>query len=146
MTMDIHEYRALASRKRHKYGAQRTQAPDGTWFASKAECARYLELTLLKRAGKIRDLQIQPRFKLHINGEPVCEYRADFAYQRVNESAMVPGEIVVEDVKGVRTDVYRLKKRLMKVLLGLDVVEVVKGAYRNTEDAPKIKRKAKMVF
>lgn len=140
--MTPHDYKALASRKRHKYGAKRTQAPDGTWFASKAECARYLELSLLKRAGMIKDLQIQPRFKLEANGEHIAVYVGDFSYVRTGDPG---GRLTVEDVKGVRTDVFKLKQRLMKVLLGLDVVEVSKPK-RDVGDVPKRKRTAKTIY
>lgn len=101
-----------------KYRSVRSQASDGTWFASKAECRRYEELRLLERAGEIRQLQIQPRFPIVIDGVKVCTYVADFAYVDRDKRT-------VEDVKGVRTPLYRLKKKLAEAVYpGLRIVEV----------------------
>ena len=97
--------------KRHKYNAKSIEI-DGFKFASKKEAKRYLELKTLEKAGKIKDLKLQPVFLLqegfYYQGEAIRQitYRADFEY--VNEK----GERVVEDVKGFKTDVYKLKKKL----------------------------------
>jgi hypothetical protein len=102
-----------------KYGAIRTEV-DGITFASKAEARRYAELRLLRDAGAIYDLTLQPRFDLSVNGVKIGTYVADFRY--------VDGEtheILVEDVKGVRTPVYRLKAKLVKALYGITVQEVM---------------------
>jgi hypothetical protein len=102
-----------------KYGAIRTEV-DGITFASKAEARRYAELRLLLDAGAIYDLTLQPRFDLSVNGVKIGTYVADFRY--------VDGEtheILVEDVKGVRTPVYRLKAKLVKALYGITVQEVM---------------------
>ena len=92
---------------------------DGLHFDSKAERDRYLALKLLERGGQIHTLILQPRFDLIVNGEKIGFYRADFQYI---ESAT--GEQIVEDVKGVRTPVYRLKRKLMKAIYGIQVREV----------------------
>jgi hypothetical protein len=101
---------------RSKYGAIRTKV-DGIVFASRKEAARYRELKALASAGKISRLELQPRWALHAEGVKICEYRADFSY-------WVGGERIIEDVKGVRTAVYRIKKKWMKAEYGIDVVEV----------------------
>lgn len=96
---------------------------DGIRFASMAESRRYGELKLLERAGEISDLKLQPRYRLQVNGFKIADYVADFSYlDKKNKFA-----IVVEDVKGVRTPVYLLKKKLLKACHGLDVVEITKG-------------------
>ena len=92
---------------------------DGIRFASKAEARRYGELKLLERAGEIADLRLQPPFRLDVNGLHIADYRGDFAYRNVRT-----GMAGVEDVKGVRTDSYRLKRLLMKACHGVDIVEV----------------------
>lgn len=102
---------------RSKYHAVPTVV-DGIRFASKAEARRYQELLVLQRAGKIRDLELQPRYRLHVNGWKLGEYRGDFRY-RTRE-----GETVVEDVKGVLTPMYRWKKKHVAAEYGVDVVEV----------------------
>ena len=96
--------------KKHKYNAKVVEF-DGFRFASKKELKRYLELKMLEKAGKIKDLQLQPvfllqeGFKRKITHRAIT-YRADFEY--VDEK----GNRVVEDVKGVETPVYQIKKKL----------------------------------
>ena len=108
--------------KRSKYGAIRAKV-DGITFASTREAHRYSELKLLERAGKIRGLRIQPMFPIVVNGEQVCIYRADFQY----EEFVIRGfkwELVVEDVKGFKTEVYKLKKKLLLTTQGIEIKEV----------------------
>lgn len=105
---------------RSKYGAVR-QEVDGYRFDSKAEARRYSELRLLELAGEIHDLQVHPRWPINVNGTPICVYVADFSYRRSSIHGV--GQ-VVEDVKGVRTAVYKLKRRLMLAKFGIDVQEV----------------------
>ena len=98
----------------------------GEAFDSKAELARYLELRMLVRAGEVTGLMRQPSFilvpKVTIAGKTVRSiiYRADFEYQDKS------GRRVIEDVKGILTPVYKLKRHLMKAILGLDIKEVRK--------------------
>ncbi len=100
---------------RSKYHAIRTEV-DGITFASKAEAHRYQELRLLEVAGEISDLERQVAFHLWVGDEHICKYVADFRYVR-------GGETVVEDVKGVRTAAYVLKRKLMKACHGIDLLE-----------------------
>lgn len=92
---------------------------NGIRFDSKREAKRYQELCLLEKAGGIAKLELQPRFPLVVNGEKITSYRADFRYLDVRS-----GEIVVEDAKGVKTPVYRLKKKLVRAIYGIDIQEV----------------------
>ena len=95
----------------------RVQVVDGVRFASQKEARRYMELKLLQRAGEIADLKLQPRIKCIVAGELVCTYVADFFY--------IPrGKLpVYEDVKGVRTPMYKLKKKLVKACAGVEIFE-----------------------
>ena len=90
---------------------------DGIRFASKREARRYGELKLLEKAGKISELDLQPRFKILIGDELICTYVADFDYVDEND------DHVVEDVKGVKTAIYRLKAKLMKAVHGITIKE-----------------------
>ena len=92
---------------------------DGITFDSKKEATHYAELKLLARSGLIQNLRLQVPFELipKQQGERAVKYIADFVYDE-------NGETVVEDVKGVRTDVYRLKKKLMLKVHGLRIKEV----------------------
>ena len=91
---------------------------DGILFQSTKESRRYSELKALQQAGVIRDLEMQPKFKLEVNGVHITTYYADFRYHDNERRAEV-----VEDVKGMRTQLYILKKRLMKAILGIEVEE-----------------------
>lgn len=101
----------------NKFHARRTVV-DGIRFDSRAEAVRYQELRLLERYGDVRELRMQVPFPLVVNGVKVATYRADFAY--VDRD----GQEVIEDVKGVRTPVYALKKRLMAACHGVEIVEI----------------------
>jgi hypothetical protein len=108
--------------KRSKYGAEPTTV-DGHRFASKREAARYQELRLLEKAGRITGLVLQPILPIHVmtaKGEPVrvCAYIADFGYTRAD------GADVIEDSKCVKTAVYRLKKKMVRAEYGIEIVEV----------------------
>jgi len=85
-------------------------------FASKRESDRFGQLALLEMAGKIRDLGKQVRFHLTVNGIHVCDYIDDFVY-------VENGERVVEDVKGFRTQEYKLKRKLMLAVHGVTIRE-----------------------
>ncbi len=106
-----------------KYHAQRTAGYD-----SKKEHERAQKLKLLQRAGKIAHLQEQVSFELiptqrdPLTGkvtEHSCKYIADFVYVDTTT-----GKTVVEDVKGVRTDVYVIKRKLMLHVYGIRIKEV----------------------
>ncbi len=112
---------------RTKYNAQRICAC-GERFDSRREYARWCELKMLERSGEIRDLKRQVRYKLipaQRDGkrllERECAYIADFTYQERAEGGWAP---VVEDVKGVRTPEYIIKRKLMLYLHGIRVREV----------------------
>ena len=97
---------------------------DGITFDSKKEYRRFLDLCLMERAGEIDNLERQVKFELipsqKKNGKVVeraCSYVADFVY---NEN----GEQVVEDTKGIRTEAYKIKRKMMRWLYGIEIKEV----------------------
>lgn len=104
-----------------KYGARKTICNQGHKHDSKKEANRCGELTLMEKAGVIEDLEQQPTFELQqtfrFNGKTYRKitYTADFKYF---DTAI--DRVVVEDVKGVRTQVFRLKKKLFLYRHGLD--------------------------
>jgi hypothetical protein len=110
-------------RKRSKYGAVPTTV-DGIRFDSKAEARRYQELKLLVLAGEVRDLELQPEYPLLVRSRDggfvrIGVYRADFRYRSGRQ-----GLLVVEDVKGVRTPLYKWKRRHTTAQYGIDIKEV----------------------
>ncbi len=106
--------------KAPKYGNIKTTV-DGIVFDSAKEARRYSELKLLERAGRITGLEVQPSFRIVVNNCLVCTYKADFRYTTIVPYAQ--GVVVVEDCKGFKTPVYRLKKKLMLAVHGISVVE-----------------------
>ena len=105
-----------------KYGNKRVTV-DGIRFDSIREANRWQELRLMERAGVVRDLQRQVPFELipaqRVGGRQLkpIRYIADFSY--LDER----GNRVIEDAKGVQTPVYRIKKRMLLWLYGIEVLE-----------------------
>ena len=106
---------------RSKYHAKKTVV-DGIAFDSRKEADRYLVLKGMEEDGSIEDLRRQVRYELvpafDVDGKhyrPVF-YVADFVY-------VEDGKEVVEDVKGMRTDVYRLKSKLFARRYGMGIRE-----------------------
>lgn len=95
---------------------------DGVRFDSKKEAQRYQELLIMEKANLIVNLTIHPEFKIEMNKHKICKYIADFSYLQYN----IPNDtkFIVEDVKGVKTSVYRLKKKLMLACLGIEIREI----------------------
>ena len=112
--------------QKSKYGANRIYM-DGLTFDSQKEANRWQELKLLERAGQIRDLQRQVPFVVipeqrDANGkliEKEVRYIADFTYIEKGKLTRT-----VEDVKGVRTREYILKRKLMLYRNGIKIMEV----------------------
>lgn len=94
-------------------------------YASRKEHRRANELKLMQKAGIISNLREQVRYELipaqyDKQGkliERACSYVADFVYTEKN------GETIVEDTKGMRTDVYRIKRKLMLHVHGVKIIE-----------------------
>ncbi len=116
----------------HKYGAVATTV-DNIRFHSKAEARRYSELKLLEKAGQIRGLVCQPKFPLSakVHDAPVSvivgHYVADFEYERLEiDEGGFSGRMrrVIEDVKGMKTPLYRWKKKHFEAQYGLLISEI----------------------
>ena len=107
---------------------------DGIEFDSKKEANRYCELSLMERAGTITDLERQVKYVLlPAQYAPVfdvktkkwkdkciereCSYYADFVYKE-------NGKRIVEDTKGFRTPEYKIKRKLMYYIHGIQIKEV----------------------
>ena len=99
-----------------KYGAVKTEV-DGYIFDSKKEAARYGELKAAEMAGEIESLVLQPVFPIIMNGKKVAKYIADFSYYDGDTK-------IIEDVKGFKTAVYKLKKKLVEAQYNITITEV----------------------
>lgn len=109
--------RPLGKPKKSKYNAVKTEV-DGIKFDSKHEASRYRELRVLEQAGEITNLRLQVPFELIPKskyGMPI-RYVADFVY---NEN----DQLIVEDAKGVKTPIYKLKKRMIAEKYGIEIKE-----------------------
>lgn len=112
------EVEVTSNLKKPKFGNIKTMI-DGIVFASAKEARRYVELRYLQAVGDISGLELQVSYDLEVNGEKVAAYVCDFRYVR-------NGETIVEDVKSAHTrklPVYRLKKKLMKSIWGIEIQE-----------------------
>ena len=98
-----------------KYHNRKVIVDDGIKFDSLKEARRYKELKILEKANEITELRLQVKFELQPsfkkNGKTIrkIEYIADFTYydNKLNK-------YIVEDTKGYKTDVYKLKKKLFE--------------------------------
>lgn len=117
--MDVMQY-FRKSKGNNKYHAQKSGGYD-----SRKEHRRANELRLMQRAGLISNLREQVSYELipaqrGADGkvlEHACNYIADFVYTDKD------GKTVVEDTKGMRTDVYRIKRKLMLHVHGIRISE-----------------------
>lgn len=121
-TISVDDYHRLTKRKRSKYGNHRVVL-NGHTFDSQAEAERYGKLKLFEAGGEIRDLEVHPSFVLQAafrhagKTERAITYQADFAYTETES-----GRRVIEDIKGTRTQVYLIKRKLFLARYG-DAVE-----------------------
>lgn len=112
-------------RGKHKFGAKPITV-DGIRFDSTAEANRWFALRTLEKNDVISDLQRQVIFPLTLetqHGTFKRKYVADFVYTE-------NGKRVVEDVKGMPTETYKIKRDLMLVLHGITILETGKGRTR----------------
>lgn len=117
------------SKRSGKYNAKKVTLPmpDGKehTFDSRHEANIYGELWLMEQAGEISDLRIQVPFELIPRQQAPsgkiyrpCKYIADFTYMDAD------GNLVVCDAKGLKTDVYKVKKKLLLATWGIEIKEV----------------------
>lgn len=120
--------RSITGQPKNKFNAVK-KTVDGIKFDSTREAKRYEELKLLERAGKIRDLEVQPvyelvksvKYKNAKRAKPAMIYTADFRYWDIEK-----GELVVEDVKSVATAKltdYIMRRHMMLAFHGIEVLE-----------------------
>ena len=108
----LEEYKQLQQKGSSKYKAKKVVV-DGIKFDSKREEQRWKDLLILQHIGEIKDLRRQVRFELQPsykkNGKTIraITYIADFTY-------FLNGKLIVEDSKGYRTEVYKLKKKIFE--------------------------------
>lgn len=127
MKLTENEYKSFMGNRlktKSKYHNEKTEI-DGIKFDSIKEGAYYLKLKRLEKLKIIKDLKLQVPYELipkhEVNGKTVrkCIYKADFVYKTTEDD-----KIHVVDTKGVRTDVYKIKSKLMSYKYGIEIEEV----------------------
>lgn len=115
-------YPITTEAKRNKYHNKKVLI-DNITFDSIKEGNRYKELKLLESKGIITDLQLQVKYELQpsymINNKTTrsINYVADFTY-------ILDNKLIIEDTKGYRTEVYKLKKKMFEFKYGIEISEV----------------------
>ena len=93
----------------NKFRATPDECTAGHLHPSKKEARRCSDLMALEAVGHITHLEQQPAFPIAVNGTQVCTYIADFQYRMADS-----GLLIIEDVKGVTTPVFNLKRKLVE--------------------------------
>jgi hypothetical protein len=83
---------------------------DGYYYASKLEAGHAQNLDILKKAGKVKKWERQIPIDLMANGVKICRYYCDFKVWWKD------GRVTLEETKGIETDVYRIKRKLLEAL------------------------------
>ena len=111
------------SEKAAKYGNVKTVI-DGIKFDSRKEATFYGKLKLMKRAGEILDFEMQPEFEYYVSFVAndrkfgyIRKYIADF------KVIFPDGRTEIWDVKGVKTAIYKQKKKIIEKLYGIEIIE-----------------------
>ena len=100
-----------------KYRNIRTANGDGSFSDSRKEARTDAEYQTLLRCGQLKSVERKKRYPLKIKDVLICTYVSDWV---VTDRA---GAVAVIDAKGFKTPVYRIKKKLMKALYGIDIIE-----------------------
>ena len=107
------KFPVLTKKKQSKYRNVKTTI-DGIVFDSKKESKVYCEL---KINPEVDFIDCHPKFDIVINGHKVCTYEADFVVY------FTDAHQEVWDAKGIKTSTYNLKKKLMKIVNHIDIIE-----------------------
>ena len=96
---------------------------DGIFFHSKAEGIRYLQLKAMQERGEIENLILQPPYECVVRNQKITTYRSDFKYCVIDDRGHTI-KTVVEDVKGMITEVYKIKKKLVEACFDIKIIEI----------------------
>ena len=105
-------------KSKSKYYAKKVEY-DGIVFDSKLEGARYKILKQMQDRGEISELEVQVPYECVVEGKKICKYFSDFRYR-------CGGDVMVEDTKGIITQVFRLKKKLVEALYPGLIIQIIK--------------------
>jgi hypothetical protein len=114
--LNEHLFTETKVKKKSKYNNVKVEF-DGYTFDSIRERNYYVLLRARETAGEITELRLQVGYELNEGGSHSLKYYADFTY-------LENGELKTVDVKGFRTAVYKKKRKLMKEVHGIEIIEV----------------------
>lgn len=98
---------------KHKFKAKPCE-DGGIKFASKKERKRYRELKILQNTGEVLFFLRQVPFHLEAGVKYVCDYLVFWTN----------GEVTIEDVKGIKTDMYIVKKKMVEAIYPVTIREI----------------------
>lgn len=106
----------------------------GEHYDSDAELNWYTRvLQMEEAAGVVRHVKHHPLYRLVVNDQLICSYEADKSYERAVMAAdgTISWQPETVDVKGMKTDVYKIKRKLMQACLGITIIEIDANDFRN---------------
>ena len=115
--MTIDEFKDIKKPKKSKYKSVKCEH-FGVKFDSKRERDQYIKYIHQQSIGEILSIKLQPRFDIIINGKFCGFYKADFEIELPNKS------IQIIDVKGMKTIVYKLKKKIIEAMYNIKIIEL----------------------
>ncbi len=98
---------------KHKFNAKITEL-DGIKFSSRREATRYQRLNILKRSGEVLFFLRQTPFHLPGGVKYLCDFMVFWK----------DGNVTIEDVKGMKTDLYLTKKKLVESIYPVEITEI----------------------
>jgi len=121
-TISVDDLRKLGGGGVSKYRNTRTDY-NGTVYDSKKEAMYRQQLDMLTGANipdheRVALIEEQVRYPIVINDVKICSYVLDF------KVTYGDGHVDHVDVKGMKTQVYKLKKKMMLAVHGIEIVEV----------------------
>ena len=116
------KFKSFKKAGRQKYENTPTRY-DGHRFDSSSECDYYKHLLKLQRAGAVQMILRQVPFHLTSNSENIAKYVCDFQVFYKN------GTIEFVDVKGIETDMFKLKKKLVESQYPVEIKVLKKGEW-----------------
>ena len=102
--------------RKNKYNATKT-VYNGVKYDSKKEAKYAQELDLLLNYGEVLKIERQVPFVIYINDKKICTYKLDF-------KVTYDDRVEYVDVKGYKTSIYRLKKKMVEAYYGIEIKEV----------------------
>lgn len=117
LRLTAEQYQAMRDKKLPRVRNVKRKIVNGIEFDSTREARRYQDLALMQAAGQITKLRRQVPFEIRVNKVYICSWLADFTYTTAD------GTKCTEDSKGWKTDVYKLKKKLVEAAYNIRIIE-----------------------